>query len=360
MHEPIDLHAAQAALGAQFAPDGIPLHYGNAAGEYQAAHSGSVLMERSHEGRLLLSGRDRLALVQRMSTNDVATLTENHGCPTIFTSPVARILDRVVVFAHKDETRMLTEPGRGAAVSAYIGRNIFFNDDVKLADLSGSTRQFNLHGVTAENIIVDAFPGLQLLALFACAQVEFDGVQVWIARLKPLIGSHYVVHVPNDHADALWTHLLSVGNAHGLQPAGSLTYNVLRIEAGRPGVGRELSGDYLPLEVGLWDEVSFTKGCYTGQEIIARMESRRRLAKTIVAIKLSAMVEAPAAVYADGHEIGRLTSSVSTPDGTIHAIGVVKLSTAHEGTPITVGEHGITATIGGRLGVLPEFTEAEE
>ena len=63
--------------------------------------------------------------------------------------------------------------------------------------------------------------------------------------------------------------------AHGLTiPAGSLTYNVLRIRAGRPGVGHELSTDYIPLELGLWDEVSFTKGCYTGQEIIARMESR--------------------------------------------------------------------------------------
>ena len=62
-----------------------------------------------------------------------------------------------------------------------------------------------------------------------------------------------------------------LGRVGLLRPAGSLTYNVLRIRAGRPGVGRELSTDYIPLELGLWDEVSFTKGCYTGQEIVSKM-----------------------------------------------------------------------------------------
>src|SRR6185295_4976010 len=104
----------------------------------------------------------------------------------------------------------------------------------------------------------------------------------------------------------VWAELLTLG----LIPAGSLTYNRLRIRAGRPGVGHELTQDYIPLELGLWDEVSFTKGCYTGQEIIARMESRGRLAKTIITVNLSAAVDAPAKLVADGHEVGMLTSSV--------------------------------------------------
>src|SRR5690606_27230476 len=115
---------------------------------------------------------------------------------------------------------------------------------------------------------------------------------------------------PVESADRVWTALLAAGADHGLQPAGSLTYNVLRIRAGRPGVGRELSADYLPLEVGLWDEISFNKGCYTGQEIIARMESRSRLAKTIVTLALDALVEAPAPISIDEREVGTLTSSV--------------------------------------------------
>ncbi|MFN8450338.1 MAG: hypothetical protein U0521_17565 [Anaerolineae bacterium] len=137
-----------------------------------------------------------------------------------------------------------------------------------------------------------------------------------------------------------------------LIPAGSLTYNVLRIRAGRPGVGRELSTEYLPLEVGLWDEVSFTKGCYTGQEIIARMESRGKLAKTIVALALDGWAEAPAKISLEGREIGVMTSSVRTPDGELVGIGVVKLAAAQPGADVLVAD-GIAARITGLPGAQP-------
>jgi aminomethyltransferase len=117
-----------------------------------------------------------------------------------------------------------------------------------------------------------------------------------------------------------------------------LAYNALRIRAGQPATGRELSKDYLPLEAGLWDEVSFTKGCYTGQEIIARMESRGRLAKTIVKLKLSKWIEAPKDLYFEGKPAGTLSSSVITPDDEILGIGFVKVSLAIPGQALeTVG-----------------------
>lgn len=343
-----DLHQQ---LGGVLAPDGIPLHYGNQADEYRAALEHAVLMERSHEGRLEIAGRDQLALLQRMSTNDVESLADGEGRPTIFTSPIGRILDRITVYRRGDVSLLLTEPGRSDAVRTYLQRNIFFNDDVRLTDLAPSTQQFVLHGPRASEALAALDSTLSALPPLHGKTVSIAGNDVFAARTKPLVGDAWVLVVPNAAAAEVWSALLAAGQPFGLRPAGSLTYNVLRIRAGRPGVGRELSNDYIPLEVGLWDEVSFQKGCYTGQEIIARMESRGRLAKTIVSLKLDAPVQAPAPLMLEGREAGTLTSSVQTPDGDVLGIGVVKTAAAQVGQTLSVGEH--TATITRLAGVQP-------
>ncbi|MEO8393479.1 MAG: glycine cleavage system protein T [Chloroflexota bacterium] len=327
------------------AGDGIPLHFGDERGEYHAALEQAVVMDRSHEGRFEIVGNDRLSILHRISTNDLLTLDAGEGLPTLFTNAVARVLDRATVYQRGDRALVISEPGRGEALRRYLQKNIFFNDDARLIDLAGTTRQFVLHGPAADHIGSQFAPDL---ATMHSTDVTIAGIPVVILRDKPLSGSHWRIIVPNENAPDLWAALL----AHGLTPAGSLTYNLLRIRAGRPGVGRELSTDYIPLELGLWDEVSFTKGCYTGQEIIARMESRGRLAKTIVTLKLSAEVEAPAKISADGHEVGMLTSSVLTPDGEAIGIGVVKVAQAQPGAILRIGDE-ISAEISGLPGAQP-------
>ena len=163
-----------------------------------------------------------------------------------------------------------------------------------------------------------------------------------------------------NRADAVAVHrrLLSMGSDFDPAPAGSLAYNILRIRAGRPAV-LELSADYIPLEVGLWDEISFSKGCYTGQEIIARMESRQRLAKALVKVALASMVAAPANVQAQQKLVGRLTSSVLAPDGKIYALAVLKIGSAQAGTELTIGTDDIAAHVQSYAGAPPPFILAE-
>lgn len=330
---------AHRRLGARLAPDGIPLDYGDLRAEYHAALEAAVLMDRSHEGRLQSEGRDRLALLQRMSTNDVLSLAENEGRPTIFTNPIGRILDRITVYRCGDTALILTDPGRGAAVLHYMQRNIFFNDDVRLTDLAPTTRQFALHGPNADAAMDALSPKLSALPPMHSQTVTVAGANVLVARTKPLVGAAWIAIAPDEQAADVWNAILDAGRAQGLLPAGSLTYNVIRIRAGRPAAGREASADYIPLEVGLWDEVSFDKGCYTGQEIIARMESRGRLGKTIVSLELDGFIEAPAPLLLNGREIGRLTSSAQSPDGECFGIGVIKLSAAQPGAVLDVPDH---------------------
>jgi tRNA-modifying protein YgfZ len=347
-----DLHRSQ---GANLAADGIPLHYGDLKTEYHAALEKAVLLDRSHEGRLALSGIDRFNMPHRISTNDLLNMAAGEGRPTIFTNPVGRILDRVIVYNRENEALMLGGPGRSEALRNYLQRNIFFKDQVQLHPLTDKTNQFTLHGPQADTVIETIAPGsTQLKPLFG-AEITIAGVPVFLARRKPLCGTHWVIVSPAESSSQVWTAISEIG----LIPAGSLTYNTLRIRAGYPA-GREVSTDYIPLEVGLWDEVSFSKGCYTGQEILARMESRNRLAKTLVTLQLNEFVEAPAAIFYEKKQIGTLTSSVVSPNDEIFAMGVIKPTVAEPGQQLTIGKASIPTTVIALAGVQPASSTGTE
>lgn len=349
----MSLHDTYRSQGAEIAPDGIPLHFGDLRAEYHAALESAVLMDRSHEGRFEARGRDRFNVVHRISTNDVLNMAQGEGRPTIFTNPTGRIIDRIMMVNRGETALIMTEAGRGNAVLNYLQRQVFFNDEAIFADLAPSTRQFVLHGPKADAIVEALVGGTSQLPDLHSIETSIAEVPVFVGRRKPVSGTHWALIVPAEQAEQVWLKILEQGAAIGLIPAGSLAYNALRIRAGRPAAGRELTQDFIPLEAGLWDEVSFTKGCYTGQEIIARMESRSRLAKTIVQLKLDQFIEAPQTLYVEGKPAGTLTSSVQTPDGDILGIGFVKLAHAEPEALLAIGESGIKATVTALAGAQP-------
>ena len=140
-------------LGARLAPDDIPLDYGDQAEEFAAALQGAVLLDRSHEGRILLEGESRFDLVNRMSTNNMLDMADLEGRATVFTNANGRILFRAICYNLPDGLLMVSEAGQGAALHNYLRRNVFFGDNVTLQDLSAETRQFALHGAKSDTLI---------------------------------------------------------------------------------------------------------------------------------------------------------------------------------------------------------------
>jgi tRNA-modifying protein YgfZ len=346
-----DLHRSKGAVLAQ---DGIPLHYGDLSAEYHAALNAAVILDRSHEGRIQLFGNDRFELLNRMSTNKMVDMAAHEGRPTIFINANARILDRVIAYNRDDHLLIITEPGRGEALTQFLQSNIFFNDDVRVVNITSNTAQFALHGKNADAVMAALHPATVHVSPLHSVEMSIAGATIFAARRKSISGSHWMIVSPLNLAEVVYEAILQTGIAHGLIPAGSLTYNTLRIRAGQPA-RPELNTDYIPLEVGLWDEVSFAKGCYTGQEIIARMESRAKLAKTIVALELSQFVEASAEVKFVGNVVGKMTSSVQAPTGEIFAIAIIKIQAIEAGTQLTVGANNQAATVRGLLGEQPDF-----
>ena len=342
------------SLGGTLADDGIPLHYGDLKAEYDSALHGSVLLDRSHEGRILLTGENRFELINRMSTNNIMNMPLHEGRATVFTTPTARIMYRVVAYNRPDGLLIITEPGQGEAIANFLNRNIFYGDSVKLINIQSQTTHFALHGTTADFVMGEVQADLVDLPPLYSAELMLNDATITVARRKSIVGSHWIIICKQEDAIAIHKQMLTIGEKYNLKPAGSLTYNTLRIRGGRPA-GRELSQDYLPLEVGLWDEVSFNKGCYTGQEIIARMESRERLAKTIVKLNLSSFVNAPATIYDKDQAVGILTSSVESPDGEFFAMAVIKTQLSKTQTVLAIGDNRVTATVIGYVGQQPSF-----
>lgn len=307
---------------------------------YHAAHNGAILVDLNASGRMELSDRDRLSLIHRMSTNDLNGLAQGAGAATVLTTPIGRIIDLLTVFHDGEKAYAVTSPGRGEKILNYLQRNIFFNDRVKVAQMDHEL--WGLYGARAAKMLENF--GATNQGLYEFAKYE----EVLIARVKPLAGGGFWLMGAPDVLEKLTRQLI----AWGAVEADAATVELLRIEAGYPGVETELTEDYIPLEVGLWDCVSFNKGCYTGQEIIARMESRGKLAKMMVRLSLNEELSGKVPLYLDGTVVGTLTSIARQPSGSFLALGFVKPAAVSDNAVLT-SENDVQLKILGIAGAQP-------
>lgn len=302
---------------------------------YTAAYTRAVVINRSAEGRVHVLGRDRLDLLHRMSTNDVKELPVGHARQTVLTTAIARMVDAPWLLNRGETALMVTGVGRATAVRRWLAGYIFFRDEVKLTDASAELGQVGLYGKQAANVADALFPSAAALA--EDTFFEREGVLVW--RGRPLAGDGFTLIAPTAQMESLQTQLAE----RGAILADEATYNLLRLAAGQPEAGYELTEAYIPLETDLWGAVSFSKGCYIGQEIIARMESRGKLARRLVGVALSAPVEVGAKIMAAGAEVGTITSFGVLPEVGPAALSVLKSGACEPGTAVEV--NGVSGVV---------------
>jgi aminomethyltransferase len=270
--------------------------------------------EQSH-GRIQMRGADSLALLQRLTTNDMLKLQPGHGCQTVLTTPIGRMMDVLHVIHTGDVVWVITSRDQGPAVYSHLKKNIFFNDKVTLAPAGRSHAQIALYGSDATAWLESQY-GVALASLPLWHAHMHDGVL--FMRVAAVGGAGWRIMAPSDHA--------LVAPLRTLPILSDAELSLWQIEAGVPVFGAELTLDYIPLEADLWSAISFTKGCYVGQEIIARMESRGRLAKNLTRVRLSQVHITPAVITTSaGKEAGVLTRMAESPR--FGHIGLAYLST---------------------------------
>ena len=283
----------------------------------EAARETAVLTDRSDLGMLIFSGETRFDLLNRMSTQKIISMNKGEGTATVLTTDIGRIIDRLILYATSKTIYALTGENNSEAIARYLMRFVFFQDDFQIQDISQDTVIFGVYGRQARQKVIDAgFTGEEL-PLHHWRQSKFGDVIAYLHRTDPIHGDGYFVLGEAKDREALWQRLLDVG----ITVTDAAAFDYLRIEAGLPRFGHELTNNYIPLEANLWDDVSFNKGCYIGQEIIARMESRGRLAKKLVRLTADAPLEVGATLLADGKKAGTVTSTAVGTTGSI-ALGV--------------------------------------
>lgn len=305
--------------------------------DYQAALESATLFEEHPAGRILMRGRDRAALLQRLSTNDIERLRPGQGAQTVLTSSIGRIIDLLTIYVFEESLLVVTSIGQGPAVFGYLKKNIFFNDQVTLEPAGRSLAQLALYGPRSTEILAEvSTSAITPLTLHGTAMLQIAGAAIRIARCHGFSDSAYRLFVPSEALESVRAALQQAGST----TLGADSYECLRIEAGLPLFGKELSQEYIPLETGLLEAVSFTKGCYVGQEIIARMESRGRLAKQLRGLRLSEPITnpLPLKLRIDGKDAGDLTSSTNSPRYGPIALAYVRTAHADPGTRIEIAE----------------------
>ncbi len=285
---------------------------------YSSATEAALVARHPDPGVVVVKGRDRLDLLHRMSTNDVAGLPAGSIRQSVLTNPIGRIVDVVRILSLEDEAMLLTSPGRAEIVHKWLQGYIFFQDDVQLSIATGSWSEWGIYGPRSREEVLSVFPDLTFPAGEALARME--GGFVWHTD-RPAGGGFHLLLAPEptQNAPEIW-------RGRGGEAVDSAAYQILRIEAGIPEPIHEIRDESIPLEVGLRDAISFTKGCYIGQEIIARMDSRGRQARTLVGVRLSDNGRPGDIVYQDSREVGSLTSVAQSP-----SLGWIALASVRPG-----------------------------
>lgn len=296
----------------------------------EAAKSGVALYDRSHWGRIEVSDADRIRFLHNQSTNDFKIRKPGEGCDTVFVTSTARTIDLASAYLLEDSVLLLVSPNLTEKLMTFLDRYIFFADNVKLVDVAPQTAIFSLVGSGSHGLLEKLGAAEVIGQPYASHRlINLAGQDVRVAVGSGLATEGYTLITQVDHSSALQKSLIEAGAVTMSDRA----WEQLRIEQGRPMPGHELTDDYNPLEAGLWNTVSFNKGCYIGQETIARLDTYNGVKQQLWGVKLKAPVEAGTIVTVGEEKVGKLTSVVETEAG---AIGLAYVRTKAGGAGLSV------------------------
>jgi folate-binding protein YgfZ len=280
---------------------------------YSSAQLSAVWRNLSHFGRFRFSGADAATLLHHLTTNDIKKLKSGESCEAALVNHKARVLDWLTVLRRGDELLVITSPNRRAMLKPHAEKFILFRQDVKIEDITENTALWGVLGPRAEEFLPED------ASIIRTPRLPFSGCFVW-----------------SDSAGRP-----STVQTNAIPDCDDETYNQLRIEAGLPVAGLELTENINPWEAGLDFAISLHKGCYNGQEVVARLNTYKKVKQGLMglslerAIPMAQLVSQPVKLQADGRDAGFITSSVQSPRFGAIALGFVKGDYQNAGQELT-------------------------
>src|SRR5262245_45618296 len=239
---------------------------------YTAARRRAAFVDRSDRGRIVVSGAERASYLQGLLTNDTAALSAGLGCYAAYLTAQGRMIADLYLYELGD-VMLLMMDGRGKDTVMARLEQFIFSEGVQLGDVTGTVAQLAFVGPDAARVIAAAMPSvgadvLNKLPEHGNVRVEWDGGTAIVTRVTDTGEPGYDVYVDRGQASALKS-ALAAADVPELDEA---TAETLRIEGGIPRFHRDMDEETIPLEAGIESRaISFTKGCYVGQEVIIRV-----------------------------------------------------------------------------------------
>lgn len=345
------LHDTLEAAGAVFGErEGaqVALHFGAAADEYRAAATRPTVTDRSHAGRIRIGGEMRQDYLQRVSSGPMKPLGPGAGAATVLPTPKGRYIAYVEILDFGDHYLALTAPTRREAAEKYI-RKFRFGDDVKPEDVTASTVQIEVFGPGAAGVVESALgASVAELTLHHHVEAKVGGASVVIVRGELPEGGGYHLIAPAEAGAKLWEAVTGAGDVN---LAGAEAYEWLRVKAGLPAADHEQTEETIPLETDQLGAIDFQKGCYTGQEVIAKLYNYNAIPRRLRGLRFreAGVRLGPEHVIRDGkRDVGRVTTVADLPDvPTSVGLALVRSDQAKAGTEVVVadGARELAATV---------------
>ncbi len=328
------LRELQQTQGAVFGDDGIPMSFGNAVAALEAASTATALVDRSRWGVIQMTGGDRLRFIHNQTTNTFTQRQPGEGCDTVFVTSTARTIDLATVYVTEEALLLITSPGQDQRLIDWMDRYIFPADQVSLTNLTQDVAVFSLLGPGSADTLRQL--GIELepnLTYGHNRVVDLQNKSVRLAVGSGLGLPGYTLLVPTEAAAKVWQLLTDAE----VVPLGETLWQQLRVQQGRPAPDHELTEDHNPLEAGLWQAISFDKGCYIGQETIARLNTYQGVKQQLWGIQLNGTASPGETIWVGDEKVGLLTSVVEAPTGSM-GLGYIRTKAGGAGLAITVGE----------------------
>lgn len=294
----------------------LPAHFGDIAGEYRAVRNGVGLIDLSQRGLLQFTGPDRLSFLQGMLSNDLRPLKPFDGIYATILTQQGKVVADVRVLCSMNSFYLDFWENLKDKILDHLNRYLIA-DEVEIADRSEEYAILSIQGPQAMALLSKLFaPNTELPARRKQhAMIETDAAAICIVNDSHTGEAGYDLIAPVAALASIAQRVTEAGRQFSASWVGEEAHNILRVEAGIPRYGSDFTEDNLLLEVGIDDAVSFTKGCYLGQEVVERIRSRGHVNKQLAGLLIEGEMAAAngAVIEASGKQIGTVTSSVFSP-----------------------------------------------
>jgi len=336
-----DLHTKLGATFEEVAGWEMPAHYGKWVAEYQAVRQAVGLSDLSHRGKIRVTGDDRVKWLQGLISNDILPLQPGQGRYSSFLTHKGKMLGYFRVYTLSDSLWVEDVGEVGDATFQALRKFLLYGIKAKMENCAESWGLLLVSGPKACATVSAAFGvGMSDLDPVSAIAAKIGGQTAFVLRTEETGEIDLEVLLPADALSTAWERLMEAGATYGIKAVGGHAREALRIEAGLPKAGPDLNEEIVPPEANLEGKAfSLNKGCYPGQEVVARMDTYGNVRRHLVGLVLMDSVVPPrgAKLFSGDREVGWVSSATKSPQlNAVVALGFPLRDFSTPGTTLSI------------------------